>query len=181
MVRKGGYEWLVKVAGGRLWVFMDAYGCIGVGEHVKQACKGYAWSNTHDFPATMTGKFPKIHTCVWAVRIGTEWYVCVFGGFSTIQWDKISHTMHRNGHVEALGVCGGWILARMSRREKCKKQKQNNCVYGHRGTCMRAGGFAMMYWGALLKGKHREGHVWAWGNLYHRVLARTITEAIMRQ
>ena len=35
----GGYEWLVVVTGGRVWVRMGAYGCIGVGEHEKQARK----------------------------------------------------------------------------------------------------------------------------------------------
>ena len=54
----------MTVTGGRVWVHMGAYGCIGVGEHEKQACKDTRRPNTHDLPATMAGKFPKIHAWV---------------------------------------------------------------------------------------------------------------------
>ena len=43
---------------------MNVYGCIGVGEHEKQARKDIHGPNAHDFPATMAGKFPKIHAWV---------------------------------------------------------------------------------------------------------------------
>ena len=59
MIRKEGYEWLVKVTGVCVWVRMGVYGCNAVGEDKKQARKDKHGSNVHDFPATMAGKFLK--------------------------------------------------------------------------------------------------------------------------
>ena len=75
----------MTVTGGRVWVLMGAYGYIGVGEHGKQTCKGTYASNTHDFPGTMAGKFPKI--CVWVVGdVGGNGRSCmVTGWFATMQ------------------------------------------------------------------------------------------------
>ena len=54
---------------GYIWVRVGAYGCIGLGEHEKQARKDTHGPNAHDFPTTMAGKFPEMHA--WA-RGGTE-------------------------------------------------------------------------------------------------------------
>ena len=51
-------------AGGRAWARIGAYGCIGVGEHEKQARKHTHGPNAHDFPGTMAGKFPKMQAWV---------------------------------------------------------------------------------------------------------------------
>ena len=48
---------------------MGAHGYIGVWGHEKQTHKDIHGSNAHHFPATMAGKFPKIH--VW-VKGNTE-------------------------------------------------------------------------------------------------------------
>ena len=63
-IRKQGYKCVAVVTAACVWVRMDAYRCVSVGEHMKQADKDAHGSNTHDFPATVAGKFPKINTWV---------------------------------------------------------------------------------------------------------------------
>ena len=144
MIREEGYEWLVKVTGGCVWVPIGVCGCIDVWEHENQAHKDKYGSHAHDFPVTMTGKFPEIH--VW-VRGDTEGHTRSFmltDKFATMYLGMVGNPMHTKGHVGTLGRLGIWILARMSRREKSQKAKQNNCVHcvcmdteGH--VCVREG------------------------------------------
>ena len=107
MIREEGYEWLVMVMGEHVWVCMGAHGCIGVGEHKKQARKDAHASNAHDFPATMPGKFPKIHVLERGDTEGHGRSNMVTDGFATMHWGMGNDAMHRKGHVGALG--GFWV------------------------------------------------------------------------
>ena len=62
-LRNEGCKWLVVVTSGCVWVCMGVYGYLGVEGHEKQTRKDTHGLNVHHIPATIDGKFPKIH--VW--------------------------------------------------------------------------------------------------------------------
>ena len=157
MVRKGGYEWLVKVTGVCVWVRMDAYGCNAVGEDKKQARKDIHGSNAHDFPASMAGKFPKIHG--WA-RGGTEGYWRsnrVTGGFAAMYWCIKHNIMYIKRHVGTQGCLWRQFRHALHAGEKRQTTKTEQ-QWAWSWTGIYEWGIVLhMWWGNLLKKREEKG------------------------
>ena len=81
---------------------MGVYEYIGVWGHEKQAHTDVHTSNKHDFPATMDGKFPKIHVWSRGNTEGNGRSGMVTGWFVTMQWGMGNDTIHIKRQVGAL-------------------------------------------------------------------------------
>ena len=115
------------VTSGCVWVWIGAYGRIGVGEHEEQVCKDTHGSNVHDFP--------KIHECVWIVWMGTEGHICVLGGLkrcSGVLWHRKHAGRGRLGHG---GACAAEFWHSHHGEENEKKETTSTlCGGAQRGT-----------------------------------------------